>query len=66
MGHFVYILYSEKLDKYYIGCSHDPAIRLEYYNRGGKVIQISLHFTLTHGARVFLIIENDIVLYHWI
>ena len=32
MSHFVYILYSEKLDKYYVGSSHDPEMRLHYHN----------------------------------
>ena len=36
MKHFVYILYSKKLDKYYIGSSHDPHERLKYHNIGLK------------------------------
>lgn len=32
----VYILFSEKLDKYYIGSSHDPEKRLYYHNSGRK------------------------------
>ncbi len=36
MPHYVYILYSEKLDKYYIGSSHDPEMRLHYHNLGRK------------------------------
>ena len=32
----VYILYSEKIDKYYIGSSHDPQMRLYYHNLGQK------------------------------
>ncbi len=31
---FVYILYSEKLDKYYIGESHDVELRLNRHNTG--------------------------------
>ena len=36
MEYFVYILYSKKLDKYYIGTSHDPQQRLRYHNIGKK------------------------------
>ncbi|GAF73841.1 unnamed protein product [marine sediment metagenome] len=36
MPHYVYILYSEKLDKYYIGSSHNPEQRLHYHNLGKK------------------------------
>ena len=36
MKYSVYILYSEKLDKYYIGSSHDPLLRLKYHNLGKK------------------------------
>ena len=36
MKYFVYILYSKKLDKYYIGTSHDPEKRLKYHNIGKK------------------------------
>lgn len=32
MQHFVYILYSEKLDKYYIGYSTNPENRLAFHN----------------------------------
>ncbi len=32
MGYFVYILYSKKLDRYYIGSSCDPVERLRYHN----------------------------------
>lgn len=34
--YFVYILYSEKLNKYYIGSSGDPEKRLYYHNLGKK------------------------------
>ncbi|MFQ5603902.1 MAG: GIY-YIG nuclease family protein [bacterium] len=34
MHHFVYILHSEKLDRYYVGVSHAPEIRLFYHNSG--------------------------------
>ena len=30
--HFVYILYSESIRKYYIGCSSEPEKRLEFHN----------------------------------
>ena len=33
---FVYILYSEKLDKFYTGSSHNPELRLHYHNLGKK------------------------------
>ncbi|MFC1726876.1 GIY-YIG nuclease family protein [candidate division KSB1 bacterium] len=36
MPYFVYILYSEKIDRYYIGSSHDPEARLHYHNLGKK------------------------------
>ena len=36
MIHYVYILYSENIDKYYIGSSHDPEMRLNYHNRSKK------------------------------
>jgi putative endonuclease len=32
MPHFIYILYSEKLDKYYIGRTEDLSVRLEFHN----------------------------------
>ena len=32
MSHFVYILKSKSADKYYIGSSLDPEIRLKYHN----------------------------------
>ena len=32
MRHFVYILYSATLDKFYVGQSGDVAARLEYHN----------------------------------
>ena len=32
MHYFVYILYSAKLDRYYIGRSTDPEKRLEFHN----------------------------------
>ena len=32
---FVYILYSEKLDKYYVGYSNNYLERIERHNRGG-------------------------------
>jgi len=34
MAHFVYILYSEKVNKYYVGSSHDPSLRLLLHNQG--------------------------------
>ena len=36
MPYFLYILFSPKLDKYYIGVSHDPDMRLYYHNRAEK------------------------------
>ena len=33
---FLYILYSESLDKYSIGTSHDPIQSLQYHNSSGK------------------------------
>ena len=32
--YFVYIIYSEKIDKYYIGMSYDPDERLMFHNLG--------------------------------
>ena len=32
----VYILYSEKFNKYYVGVSENPEIRLTYHNLGKK------------------------------
>ena len=32
MSCFLYILYSESLDRFYIGISHDPETRLQYHN----------------------------------
>ncbi|MGD9931577.1 MAG: GIY-YIG nuclease family protein [Mangrovibacterium sp.] len=34
--HFCYILYSEKLDKYYIGSTGDPTGRLQRHNSSKK------------------------------
>jgi putative endonuclease len=34
MGFAVYIIYSEKLDKYYIGYTEDIQIRLDQHNSG--------------------------------
>ena len=31
-GHYVYILYSAKLDKYYIGRTEDVELRLKFHN----------------------------------
>ena len=31
---YVYILYSEKCDRYYVGFSHDVNARIERHNRG--------------------------------
>ncbi|MHB2150622.1 GIY-YIG nuclease family protein [Calditrichota bacterium LG25] len=30
--YFLYILYSSRLDRYYVGISHDPEERLKYHN----------------------------------
>ena len=32
MPYFVYLLYSERIDKYYVGKSENPANRLNYHN----------------------------------
>lgn len=32
--HFIYILYSKKLKKYYIGETHDVKLRLDQHNQG--------------------------------
>ena len=34
--HYLYILYSEKIDQFYVGVSHDPKLRLKYHNLGKK------------------------------
>ena len=34
MNHYVYIIYSQALDRYYIGCSKDPQTRVRYHNQG--------------------------------
>ena len=31
MSYFVYILYSEKIDKYYVGKTENPKVRLEFH-----------------------------------
>ena len=36
MFYYCYVLYSEKLDKYYIGSSRDPEGRLRRHNSSGK------------------------------
>ncbi|OGH64405.1 MAG: hypothetical protein A2821_02700 [Candidatus Magasanikbacteria bacterium RIFCSPHIGHO2_01_FULL_41_23] len=37
MGWFVYYLYSQKLDKYYLGKTNNLARRLDEHNRGSEV-----------------------------
>ncbi len=32
MEYYLYILYSSRLDRYYVGISHDPEERLKYHN----------------------------------
>ena len=32
--HFTYILYSVTADRYYVGASSDPEVRVAYHNRG--------------------------------
>jgi len=32
MSHYIYILYSNKIDKYYVGYSQDPEKRLAFHN----------------------------------
>jgi putative endonuclease len=34
--YFLYILYSERLDRYYVGSSHDPDTRLHFHNTSFK------------------------------
>ena len=34
MRYFVYIIYSKRIDKYYIGFSKNPRKRLKYHNLG--------------------------------
>jgi len=34
MSYFVYIIYSEKLDRYYVGYSENITIRLDQHNKG--------------------------------
>ena len=34
--YFLYILYSESIDRYYTGISHDPEMRLHYHNNSDK------------------------------
>lgn len=33
---YLYILYSNSIDRYYIGTSHDPDKRLQYHNTSNK------------------------------
>jgi len=34
--YFLYILYSQSADRFYIGISHDPETRLHYHNNAKK------------------------------
>ena len=34
--YYLYILFSDSIDRYYIGISHDPAMRLHYHNTSNK------------------------------
>jgi len=34
MNHFVYIIYSSKLNKYYVGFTTNVSVRLEQHNKG--------------------------------
>jgi putative endonuclease len=34
--YYLYILYSESINRYYIGVSHDPEMRLYYHNSDAK------------------------------
>ncbi|RKZ34729.1 hypothetical protein DRQ33_01480 [bacterium] len=36
MHHYLYILYSNSLDKYYIGVSKNPKVRLHFHNTSTK------------------------------
>ena len=52
--HYVYILYSNSTDKFYIGESKDPSLRLSQHNSG--------HFpksftTIARDWTIFLVIE---------
>ena len=54
MKYFCYILFSQKLNKYYIGETNDPQQRLQYHNEG--------HFTGSYTSKsddweIFLSIE---------
>ena len=51
MAHFVYILYSLKDKKLYVGCTIDMARRLERHNRG--------HVLATKNRRPFSLIYTE-------
>ena len=34
--YYLYILFSDSIDRYYIGTSHDPNMRLQYHNNSNK------------------------------
>ena len=36
MSYYLYILHSSKIDRYYIGISNEPKLRLQYHNLGQK------------------------------
>ena len=36
MEYYLYILFSPRLDRYYVGISHDPEKRLTYHNTSQK------------------------------
>ncbi len=36
MKYFLYILYSESIDQFYVGISRNPEQRLHYHNNGNK------------------------------
>jgi putative endonuclease len=36
MSYYVYILFSDSINKYYVGYSHDPWLRLTYHNSNEK------------------------------
>jgi putative endonuclease len=56
MSFYTYILYSEKLDRYYIGSAQDVRQRLERHNAGAtkstkpgrlwKIVYSAIHFSL--------------------
>ena len=49
MTWFTYILYSQKLDKYYVGFTHDLSLRLQRHNSGwGKFTHAGIPWKLVY------------------